>query len=328
MKVQVRRSAFTLIELLVVIAIIAILIGLLIPAVQKVRDSASRSSCSNNLKQLATAVHSYHDANGTLPCNGQGTASYNASTPAWSWLARILPYIEQGNLYTACGVPTANLNSNPAGLGTAVKTFLCPADLSINGAPRTNCADIGNPGQGVGNTCYKGVCGDNWQWGNNVGVVYNPVNCPTCPPPNSGYNGLDAGNGIFYRSDGGTPASWAGGHLALTLSNITNGDGTANTFMIGEDIPAYNQWCAWPYMNAATGTCAIPLNNSTVAGQAGFNNPGDWPDNYSFRSNHNSFAGANFAFADAHVSFITNNIPIATYRALATYNGGEVVTPP
>jgi prepilin-type N-terminal cleavage/methylation domain-containing protein/prepilin-type processing-associated H-X9-DG protein len=322
MKTLVRRSAFTLIELLVVIAIIAILIGLLIPAVQKVRDSAARSSCSNNLKQIATAVHSYHDATGAMPCNGP-QATYNMSGANWSWLARILPYIEQSNLYSTLSIPTATLG-NQAALATPVKTFLCPADISINGTPRQNPADIGNNnGLGVGNTCYKGVCGDNWAWGT-YAIGANPA--PTnCPPPNATNNGLDQGNGIFYRTDG-VPTT--GGHGPLTLSSITNGDGTSNTFMVGEDMPALNEWAAWPYSNASTGTCAIPLNNATVPGQPGYNSVGDWPDIYSFRSNHNSMGGGNFAFADAHVQFITNNIPIATYRSLSTYNGNEIITPP
>jgi prepilin-type N-terminal cleavage/methylation domain-containing protein/prepilin-type processing-associated H-X9-DG protein len=320
MKVLVRRSAFTLIELLVVIAIIAILIGLLIPAVQKVRDSASRSSCSNNMKQLGLAVHSYHDATGTFPCNGTGnTYSSWSSTTEWSWLARILPYIEQGNLYTACGIPNASFSSNTAGVASAVKTFLCPADLSINGLPRTDCADINGP---VGQTCYKGVCGSNWAWSGNG---YN--NASTSPPINGPVgttNGLDQGNGIFYRTDGNSIQN--GGHGPLTLAAITNADGTANTFMIGEDIPSLNRWSAWPYFNAATATCAIPLN-SPLLGQAGYHNSADWPDIYSMRSNHASMGGGNFAYADAHVSFIANNIPLATYRALATWDGGENVTP-
>jgi prepilin-type N-terminal cleavage/methylation domain-containing protein/prepilin-type processing-associated H-X9-DG protein len=301
------RRGFTLIELLVVIAIIAVLIGLLLPAVQKVRESAARSSCSNNLKQLAIAVQTYHDSNGYLPVDGPG-ASYNMNGANWSWLAHILPNVEQGNLYTQMNIPNSTLG-NQAGLATAVKTFLCPSDQAINGLPRTNTADIGG---NVGQTNYKGVCGSNWAWG-----TYSPV----ADPLTGSTNGLDAGNGIFYRTDG-VPTT--GGHGRINITAIK--DGTSSTFMIGEDIPALNQWCAWPYSNAATGTCAIPLNSAMQAGQPGFNNPGDWPDVYSFRSNHNN--GANFAMADGSVSFVSQTIDLTLYRALATYKGGEIAALP
>jgi prepilin-type processing-associated H-X9-DG protein len=204
------------------------------------------------------------------------------------------------------------LNQNAAVLAAIalpVKTFLCPSDAAANGQPRTNAADLGSTP--VGQTNYKGVCGDNWAWGS---FTYNPTG-------NS--NGLDAGDGIFYRTDG-VPGT--GGHGPLTMAIITNGDGLANTFMIGEDMPALNRWCSWPYSNNAVGTCAIPLDNAKRAGQPGFGNTSDWPDIYSFRSNHTN--GANFGMGDGHVQFITDSIDLTLYRQLSTYNGGEPVSPP
>src|SRR3989440_9030102 len=109
----VRRRGFTLIELLVVIAIIAILIGLLVPAVQRVREAAARTQCESQLKQLALAVHTYHDQNKALPQNYGGNGNWNITGAQWSWVAMVLPYIEQGNLYTAANLGTRNALGQP-----------------------------------------------------------------------------------------------------------------------------------------------------------------------------------------------------------------------
>ncbi len=305
-----RRPGFTLIELLVVIAIIAILIGLLLPAVQKVREAAARSQCQNNMKQIALAVATFESTTGKFPSNGP-QATYNIYGRNWSWLANLLPYVEQGPLFQNMNIPFSTLQQTGPFLASEIKTFLCPADILAT-TPRTNCADLnaGN-GQGVGCTNYKGVCGDNWAWGS------YPFT-----PPNGNSNGLDNGNGIFYRTDGTTPPGNGNGgaHPPLTLTVITDNDGTSNTFMIGEDVVEFNNWCAWPYSNAAVGTCAIPLNNNIVNWQY------NWPQTYSFRSNHPN--GANFAMADGSIHYVTNTINRLLYMGLATWNGGEVAQLP
>jgi len=309
------RQAFTLIELLVVIAIIAILIGLLLPAVQKVREAAARMECQNNLKQLGIAVHAYHDTYLWMPTNANPNRwGYDINGRSWSWIARILPFLEQQNLsklgnLSAGYDPTTNVNNLPTYAsvlnvyGTQVPTLLCSADDS-SANPRTDRANTG--GYSCGNTNYRGVSGSNWAWGS---WTYND------PTPGYGNNGLDTGNGIFYRSDC---------ERKIKLGHIT--DGTSNTFMIGEDIPKVNQHCGWPNANYACGTCCIPLNNALKSGQPGYNNPGDWPNVYSFRSRHTG--GANFALGDGSVRFVAESIDLNLYRALATIQGGEAVSVP
>jgi len=119
-----RWRGFTLIELLVVIAIIAILIGLLLPAVQKVREAAARMSSTNNLKQIGIASHSYHDANNRIALNGSNTTDYRD----WCWAFVLLPYVEQDNVYKTITVNGNGSPNMPAQVQqTGIKTYLCPA---------------------------------------------------------------------------------------------------------------------------------------------------------------------------------------------------------
>src|SRR5262249_20686410 len=129
------RRAFTLIELLVVIAVIGILIALLLPAVQKVREAANRTSCTNNLKQIGLACPNYHDRNRCHPPGYTATVAYdpvdpgNSTSPGWGWAAYLLPYLEQDNLYRKIDfTQPVQASANGAAVQTVVKGFLCPSD--------------------------------------------------------------------------------------------------------------------------------------------------------------------------------------------------------
>src|SRR5436190_20734938 len=145
------RKGFTLIELLVVIAIIAILIALLVPAVQKVREAAARLQCNNNLKQLALGCHSFNDAFKCLPPSY--LHPYGTGGHAWSWIAMILPNIDQGPLYQQTGmsgpvfgagkVPNATLNVNGgAVIATPLMVLRCPSDPQYGQQIWTDRADV------------------------------------------------------------------------------------------------------------------------------------------------------------------------------------------
>jgi prepilin-type N-terminal cleavage/methylation domain-containing protein/prepilin-type processing-associated H-X9-DG protein len=308
------RRGFTLIELLVVIAIIGILIGLLLPAVQKVREAANRLKCQNNLKQLALACHNYHESEGCLPINSLFTTNYTAD-PNWSWLARILPYIEQEALYRQGNIPTASLSSSSAVCATKVKNFFCPSDNADTLGPRTNEYNVAP--MPVELTNYKGVLGGNWGQGDGTPGEWNGGNWGTdarwVHASISGkYNGLDASDGIFTRRN------WVP-NKTKTLTQIA--DGTSNTFLAGEDVPAKNQHSAWSFGNHSVATCGVGPNAKKTDGTEYTSL--DWPNVYSFHSRHPG--GLNFAFADGSVRFISDYIGITTYRALATYASGEIL---
>jgi prepilin-type N-terminal cleavage/methylation domain-containing protein len=305
-----RHAGFTLIELLVVIAIIAVLIGLLLPAVQKVREAASRLQCQNNLKQIALAVHNYHDAFNTLPRNGSRSGSGTAVN-SWSFFARMLPYLEQDNLYRASQIDTASLLGNVAEQ-TNIATFFCPSDTAQQNSPSPYVANDYYLGGSLPLTNYKGCSGSNFCWGDHPHT--GPTGNCDC------FNKAPFGDGIFFRNDI---------LYKLRLTDIT--DGTSNTFMIGEDIPHLNCWSAWPYANTVISTCAIPPNGNLdqkygICDAAAVKANAVWINTFGFKSRHTG--GLQFAYADASVHFLSAAIDMPTYWAMSTINGGEVLEAP
>jgi prepilin-type N-terminal cleavage/methylation domain-containing protein len=201
-----RPAAFTLIELLVVIAIIALLVGLLLPAVQKVRDAAARASCGNNLKQIGLAIHMYEQDNAHLPPNRLG--DFHAT-----WAVLILPYLEQNNLYQQWSIPNSYYDQTPTARLTPVATYFCPARRSRQTPPLASISgdQFDDPGLGPQT---PGALGD-------YATCTGTDNC-------DGTDCIGAVNGAFKASY--DQFNQFLGYV--TFLSIT--DGLSNTFFVGE----------------------------------------------------------------------------------------------
>jgi prepilin-type N-terminal cleavage/methylation domain-containing protein len=337
------RRGFTLVELLVVIAIIAILIGLLLPAVQKVRDAAARTQCSNNLHQLGLALHNYEGAMGHLPPAFRATvppawAGLPAYFFSWSALAELNPYLEQTNIYNTMDLTQPiyvppNYNISPANqfaVQQVVKLFLCPADRM-----QPVSAAYGEPV--LGPTNYA-VC---------VGTGTTNGGPPFGSPLNS--------DGMFMAGTG------------LRFTDIT--DGTSNTAMMSESLlgdgpendvgpmPSISNAVQLVYAYTGFGT---PLSDAACASATEWNISNRrgflWASGEMRCGSYNHYytpnapiydcvtndlttytsmafraarslhtGGVNLLLGDGSVHFVSQNISPGTWRALATRSGGEVI---
>jgi prepilin-type N-terminal cleavage/methylation domain-containing protein len=244
-----RRGAFTLVELLVVIAVISLLIGLLLPAVQSAREAARRMACSNNMKQLGLALHSYHDTFRMLPINmGPHMAPPERNAPALNgtgWIAKVLPQAEQQPLYDRLrpcfgGDFFAGSGLRDPGCLEVVQTQLsliqCPSDGSVR---RLSDTQYQWEGIEVALTSYKGVMGDTQIGGTRSRHTGTLPDCHAvigCP-------------GLFFRNTFRDPQRF---------QNVL--DGLSNTLLLGEDVPEHNDHSAAYYSNTDYSSCHAPLN--------------------------------------------------------------------
>jgi prepilin-type N-terminal cleavage/methylation domain-containing protein/prepilin-type processing-associated H-X9-DG protein len=307
-----RRRAFTLIELLVVIAIIAVLIGLLLPAVQKVREAAARASCQNQLKQIALAAHNYHDANQKLPPglqrsgNGSPFPAGVPTTAQFSMYVVLLPYFEQTAVSSKWNLNNFDANRGLQSAGalpaTVIKVLICPASV-LGSSPIDRGEATRSPPREWAMTSYVG----------NAGRIAHGRPQQTM-------------DGVFWQNS------------VVTLQTIA--DGTSNTLFYGERShwdpvaerlagPNLGGWGWWSYPNNGDilfGTSA-PINFLLPASFA-TNPTAALEDQRINAAGSQHTGGANFAMADGSVRFIEQSINLITYQQLGTRDKGEPVSLP
>ena len=342
------RRGFTLIELLVVIAIIAVLIGLLLPAVQKVREAANRMKCANNLKQLALACVQYETTRFAYPRGNApgGTFPDGGNT---SWLFQCLEYTEQSALYQQAVARGSLAAAVTAGILPASPPLVrCPSD-GWELQEKRYCNYIASTGPQCNNpptgctSPFQFHCNAEVGSGNNVPPPLDPPTHPGYGPSHSWGSTNLAGNvrGMFAR-----------GGAVIRLADVT--DGTSNTILLGETLPEfcefqrYNSgssgWAGGNYI--AQGQTIQPINwkidpvplgvaytSNCKTGCPPYNPSGDfnrcmwnWSTTWGFKSKHTG--GANFAFADGSVHFLRETIDMRTYQYLGCRHDSQAVTLP
>ncbi len=318
-----RPRGFTLIELLVVIAIIAILIGLLLPAVQKIREAANRMKCSNHLKQLALACHNYHDTYGILPQGGnffdeKFTNPWDCHYDKGSWLVRTLPFMEQQNLESRIPYLDYFNVANPAdpknsSMQSAVDMGILPVQLPYGRCPSDGTRlkePISNYVASIGPACLGGG-------------PYNQF----CDPINNGLGdwGYTASSFCGFAID----SSKIRGCFSPTGGKVNFAgisDGLSQTILLGETLADEHGWIlggsgyyGWFRSQGGNTHCStiVPINLDTHL------NPYDYTVSFGFKSKHSG--GANFAFADGSVHFLKQSIDYKAYQLLGCRHDGNLI---